>query len=117
MRFVFTPSDQRSGDEDGEERQVEQRHNQKRQRLGSGRRGAASRSSVDARKKTAERRAAVRRRQLGWWSITAVPRRSPIFATGAVYGKMVTGDAAIWRAGSNDTTRLTTQAPLQIGDT
>ena len=32
------------------------------------------------------------------------------------YGKMVTGDAAIWRAGANDTTRLTTQAPLQIGD-
>ena len=29
---------------------------------------------------------------------------------------MVTGDAAIWRAGANDTTRLTTQAPLQIGD-
>ena len=31
-------------------------------------------------------------------------------------GKMVTGDAAIWRAGANDTTRLTTQTPLQIGD-
>lgn len=43
--------------------------------------------------------------------------RSPIFGTGADYGKMVTGDAAIWRAGANDTTRLTTQAPLQIGDT
>lgn len=42
--------------------------------------------------------------------------RSPIFGTGADYGKMVTGDAAIWRAGANDTTRLTTQAPLQIGD-
>lgn len=41
--------------------------------------------------------------------------RSPIFGTGADYGKMVTGDAAIWRAGANDTTRLTTQAPLQIG--
>jgi hypothetical protein len=42
--------------------------------------------------------------------------RTPIFGTGADYGKMVTGDAAIWRAGANDTTRLTTQAPLQIGD-
>lgn len=41
--------------------------------------------------------------------------RTPIFGTGADYGKMVTGDAAIWRAGANDTTRLTTQAPLQIG--
>lgn len=28
---------------------------------------------------------------------------------------MVTGDSAIWRAGANDTTRLTTQAALQIG--
>lgn len=43
--------------------------------------------------------------------------RTPIFGTGADYGKMVTGDAAIWRAGANDTTRLTTQAPLHIGDT
>jgi hypothetical protein len=42
--------------------------------------------------------------------------RTPIFGTGADYGKMVTGDAAIRRAGANDTTRLTTQAPLQIGD-
>jgi hypothetical protein len=42
--------------------------------------------------------------------------RTPIFGTGADYGKMVTGDAAIWRAGANDTTRITTQAPLHIGD-
>lgn len=42
--------------------------------------------------------------------------RTPIFGSGADYGKMVTGDAAIWRAGANDTTRLITQAPLQIGD-
>jgi len=42
--------------------------------------------------------------------------RTQIFGAGADYGKMVTGDAAIWRAGANDTTRLTTQAPLQIGD-
>lgn len=42
--------------------------------------------------------------------------RTPIFGTGADYGKFVTGDAAIWRAGANDTTRITTQAPLQIGD-
>lgn len=43
--------------------------------------------------------------------------RSPIFGTAADYGKFVTGDAAIWRAGANDTTRLTTQVPLQIGNT
>jgi hypothetical protein len=42
--------------------------------------------------------------------------RTPIFGAGADYGKMVTGDAAIWRAGANDTTRLTTQAALQIGN-
>ena len=42
--------------------------------------------------------------------------RTPIFGSGADYGKMVTGDSAIWRAGANDTTRLTTQAPLQIGE-
>ncbi len=40
--------------------------------------------------------------------------RSDIFGSGADYGKLVNGDAAIWRVGANDTTRLTTQARLQI---
>ena len=42
--------------------------------------------------------------------------RTQIFGAGADYGKTVMAGAAIWRAGANDTTRLTTQAPLQIGD-
>lgn len=41
--------------------------------------------------------------------------RTNIFGAGADYGKTVTDGAGIWRAGANDTTRLTTQAPLQIG--
>jgi hypothetical protein len=41
--------------------------------------------------------------------------RKDIFGAGADYGKFVYGDATIWRVGANDTTRLTTQAPLQIG--
>jgi hypothetical protein len=41
--------------------------------------------------------------------------RKDIFGSGADYGKVVNGNAAIWRAGANDTTRLTTQAPLVIG--
>ena len=41
--------------------------------------------------------------------------RTNIFGTGADYGKTVMAGALIWRAGANDTTRLTTQAPLQIG--
>ena len=42
--------------------------------------------------------------------------RTQIFGAGADYGKTVMDGAAIWRAGANDTTRLTTQVPLQIGD-
>jgi hypothetical protein len=42
--------------------------------------------------------------------------RTQIFGSGTDYGKMVMAGAAIWRAGANDTTRLTTQAALQIGD-
>jgi hypothetical protein len=42
--------------------------------------------------------------------------RTQIFGSGADYGKAVLDGATIWRAGANDTTRLTTQAPLQIGD-
>ena len=42
--------------------------------------------------------------------------RTGIFGSGADYGKTVNAGAPLWRAGANDTTRLTTQAPLQIGD-
>lgn len=41
--------------------------------------------------------------------------RKEIFGSGADYGKTVNAGAPLWRAGANDTTRLTTQAPLQIG--
>ena len=41
--------------------------------------------------------------------------RKDIFGAGAEYGTFVYGGATIWRVGANDTTRLTTQAPLQIG--
>lgn len=41
--------------------------------------------------------------------------RTQIFGSGADYGKTVNAGAPLWRAGANDTTRLTTQAPLQIG--
>jgi len=41
--------------------------------------------------------------------------RTGIFGSGADYGKRVNPDAAIWRMGANDTTRLTTQVPLVIG--
>jgi hypothetical protein len=41
--------------------------------------------------------------------------RENIFGTGAAYGKTVNPDSDIWRAGANDTTRLTTQVPLEIG--
>ena len=42
--------------------------------------------------------------------------RENIFGSGATYGKTVNPDAPLWRAGANDTTRLTTQATLVIGD-
>jgi hypothetical protein len=41
--------------------------------------------------------------------------RTEIFGAGADYGKQVMDGSPIWRAGANDTTRLTTQVPLQIG--
>ena len=41
--------------------------------------------------------------------------RTNIFGQGAEYGKSVYGNAPIWRAGANATTRLTTQAPLVFG--
>lgn len=43
--------------------------------------------------------------------------RANIFGSGADYGKTANPDAAIWRAGANDTTRLTTQAALTINGT
>jgi hypothetical protein len=41
--------------------------------------------------------------------------RSDIFGKGADYGKTVSGDAPVWRAGANATTRLKTEVPLMIG--
>lgn len=41
--------------------------------------------------------------------------RVGIFGSGADYGKAVIGRADIWRAGANQTTRLTTEAPLVFG--
>lgn len=38
--------------------------------------------------------------------------RMNIFGSGAEYGKAMTGDAPLWRAGANASTRLTTQVPL-----
>jgi hypothetical protein len=43
--------------------------------------------------------------------------RENIFGAGETYGKTVNPDSEIWRAGANDTTRLTTQATLVIGGT
>lgn len=41
--------------------------------------------------------------------------RKEIFGAGADYGTFVNAGAPLWRAGANDTTRLTTQVPIQIG--
>lgn len=41
--------------------------------------------------------------------------RSSIFGSGAEYGKKVNGGAPVWRAGADTTTRLDTEAPLEIG--
>lgn len=41
--------------------------------------------------------------------------RKDIFGAGADYGKFVNAGAPVWRVGANDTTRLTTQVPLEIG--
>lgn len=42
--------------------------------------------------------------------------RENILGSGADYGKTVKGSDALWRAGANASTRLTTQATLQVGD-
>ncbi len=57
----------------------------------------------------------------GKWLVVSYGRpllrgRTGIFGSGADYGKRVNPDASIWRLGANDTTTLTTQAPLQIGN-
>jgi hypothetical protein len=39
------------------------------------------------------------------------------FGSGANYGKVANPDSPVWRAGANDTTRLTTQAALTFGTT
>ncbi len=41
--------------------------------------------------------------------------RTDIFGKGADYGKAVNGGAPVWRAGANQTTKLTTEVPLLIG--
>jgi hypothetical protein len=43
--------------------------------------------------------------------------REAIFGTGADYGKKVNDGGDLWRAGANETTRLTTQVPLTFGET
>ncbi len=43
--------------------------------------------------------------------------RSNIFGSGATYGQTVLDGGPLWRAGANETTRLTTQVPLVIGGT
>jgi len=62
----------------------------------------------------------VQRYRDGKWVVVDYGRpllrgRKDIFGSGADYGKRVMDDTSIWRAGANDTTRLTTQVALQIG--
>jgi hypothetical protein len=41
--------------------------------------------------------------------------RTGIFGSGADYGRVISDGSPVWRAGANNTTRLTTQATLQFG--
>jgi Protein of unknown function (DUF2911) len=41
--------------------------------------------------------------------------RQDLFGSGADYGKKVNGGAPVWRAGANQTTKLSTEVPIQIG--
>jgi len=41
--------------------------------------------------------------------------RTEIFGRGGDYGKKVNAGAPVWRAGANQTTRLKTEVPLEIG--
>ncbi len=43
--------------------------------------------------------------------------RTNIFGAGATYGQTVLDGSTLWRAGANETTRLTTEAALVIGGT
>lgn len=79
--------------------------------------GQASIQVGGAWEKTAEGGQAYRN---GKWIVVDYGRpllrgRANIFGAGADYGKTVNAGAPVWRAGANNTTRLTTQVPLQIG--
>ena len=54
-----------------------------------------------------------------WIEITAgrpIKRGRDLWGNGANYGKtLLTGNATVWRAGANVSTRLKTEAPLEIG--
>ena len=41
--------------------------------------------------------------------------RTDIFGKGADYGKKVNATRPVWRAGANQTTKLKTEVPLEIG--
>ncbi len=41
--------------------------------------------------------------------------RTDVFGKGADYGKAVNAGAPVWRAGANQTTKLKTEVPLEIG--
>ena len=41
--------------------------------------------------------------------------RTDVFGKGADYGKIVNAGAPVWRAGANQTTKLKTEVPLEIG--
>lgn len=49
------------------------------------------------------------------YSRPIVRSRPALFGAGATYGKTVTGDAPLWRLGANTTTRMKTEAALEIG--
>src|SRR4051794_38064523 len=52
-----------------------------------------------------------------WIEITSgrpIKRGRDLWGTGPTYGKMLLGNATIWRAGANVSTRLKTEAPLRI---
>ena len=42
--------------------------------------------------------------------------RANIFGAGAEYGKAVSAGSPVWRLGANQTTRLSTEVPLKLGD-
>jgi hypothetical protein len=54
-----------------------------------------------------------------WIEVTAgrpIKRGRGLWGTGAQYGKtLLTGNASVWRAGANVSSRLKTEVPLQIG--